>query len=240
MTDPGLWKRLCHFEFDAPESASPFSLRLQEKLGWSPSRTQAAIEEYRKFLYLAGVSEGGVVPSKAVDEVWHFHLTYTRSYWEELCGRVLGRPLHHDPGAGAREDRERFRATYVQTLMRYEREFGEAAPVRFWPMPQDRTARILKLDTVFRTAVRLRRQLAGTVALVIGLALLSLAGDGEGASSALAKVDGDVVVGIIFVVIVVGVVIARLGGGKGGGKGGSHGGCGSSCGSDCGGGCGGD
>jgi hypothetical protein len=34
-----------------------------------------------------------VTPSEQVDQVWHLHLTYTRSYWDEFCPNVLGQPF---------------------------------------------------------------------------------------------------------------------------------------------------
>ena len=32
-------------------------------------------------------------PSDEVDQAWHLHLVYTRSYWGEFCPNVLGKPL---------------------------------------------------------------------------------------------------------------------------------------------------
>ncbi|MFN7741158.1 MAG: glycine-rich domain-containing protein [Cyanobacteriota bacterium] len=56
--------------------------------------------EYRRFLFLAMQAGHPVSPSRPVDLAWHQHLLDTRSYWQEFCPRVLGRPLHHTPSRG--------------------------------------------------------------------------------------------------------------------------------------------
>jgi hypothetical protein len=61
------------------------------------------------------------------------HLTFTQSYWNDLCGRVLERPLHHNPSKGGAAEAERLREQYVHTLQLYREEFGYDAPVRYWP-----------------------------------------------------------------------------------------------------------
>src|SRR5215470_1600629 len=76
-----LWQRIQDFPMDDPGDAFPFSARLAHENGWSGATAAAAIEEYRKFIYLIGVSDSPLTPSEAVDQVWHLHLLYTRSYW---------------------------------------------------------------------------------------------------------------------------------------------------------------
>ena len=39
----------------------------------------------QKIIYLAAVSKTPVTPSDEIDQVWHLHLTYTQSYWIDLC-----------------------------------------------------------------------------------------------------------------------------------------------------------
>jgi hypothetical protein len=68
-----------------------------------------------------------VTPSEEVDEVWHFHLTYTSDYWDVWCQIVLGRPLHHYPTRGDADEDSGFRSQYVTTLARYERFFWAPA-----------------------------------------------------------------------------------------------------------------
>lgn len=131
MRDPDLWKRLEAFRFDADTGSEPYSVKLARAEGWSADYTRAVIEEYRRFLYLTQVSEGPVTPSEPVDRAWHMHLTFTRSYWDELCRKVLKGPLHHDPCAG-REEMPRYEAQFDETLALYREEFGNEPPGMVW------------------------------------------------------------------------------------------------------------
>jgi uncharacterized protein (TIGR04222 family) len=79
------------------------------------------------------VSDHEVTPSEQVDEVWHLHLVYTRSYWDELCPKVLGRPLHHHPTRGGLTESTRHHEQYDRTLASYRLQFGESAPTDIWP-----------------------------------------------------------------------------------------------------------
>jgi hypothetical protein len=130
--DEALRRRLEDFRFDAPGALFPFSSRLAKQEGWSAGFAARAIAEYRRFLYLACVSGREMTPAPAVDAVWHLHLIYTRSYWDELCGAVLRRPLHHNPTNGGRTEDSRFRTAYAATLACYETAFGTAPPADIW------------------------------------------------------------------------------------------------------------
>ncbi len=56
-----------------------------------------AILEFRRYLALRLLSPGPVMMlSAVVDEVWHASILFTRLY-ADLCQRVLGYFLHHDP-----------------------------------------------------------------------------------------------------------------------------------------------
>ena len=103
-----------------------FAPKLARENGWSVTHTAvAAIEEYRRFCFLAATGDRPVTPSDAVDRVWHLHLTYTRDYWERFCPDVLGRAFHHDPGGAGAAERHRHFAQYADTLARYEAAFGD-------------------------------------------------------------------------------------------------------------------
>lgn len=127
LSNPALYAALESFEIDA----LGFTRRLARDNGWSVAVATRVVEEYRRFIYLCTVVERPMTPSHAVDQAWHLHLTHTRSYWDELCPRVLGRPLHHEPGRGG--DGERFRMQYQDTLASYAREFDQAPPPDIWP-----------------------------------------------------------------------------------------------------------
>lgn len=136
MTDE-LLGRLQSFAFDAPGAPLDFTRRLARENGWQLAHAVRAIDEYRRFVWLAMRAGHPVTPSPAVDEVWHLHLCYTRSYWDELCGRVLGRPLHHDPTRGGAAEGAKFVDWYTRTLASYRRHFGEP-PRDLWPPPDER------------------------------------------------------------------------------------------------------
>ena len=68
-----------------------------------------------------------------MDQAWHLHLCYTRSYWDELCGEVLGAPLHHGPTRGGRDEGAKFEDWYERTLQSYQRIFGQEPPSDIWP-----------------------------------------------------------------------------------------------------------
>lgn len=132
IRNPELWARLQAFRFDAGHGPAPYSVKLAAAEVWSPEYTARVIEEYRRFLYLTQVREGQATPSVAVDRAWHMHLTFTRSYWEELCGKALGAMLHHEPCAGA-EEMPRYEEPYARTRAAYLREFGAPPPADIWP-----------------------------------------------------------------------------------------------------------
>jgi hypothetical protein len=152
-----------------------------------------------------------VSPSPAVDAAWHEHLCHTRSYWDDLCGRVLGRPLHHEPSRGGAEEAAKHAAMYAQTLASYRRWFGEP-PADVWP-PVDRAARGVSAAKSHGRATR----------AVAACGLLGLAG----CSTMGATTFGVAAVGLLaFVAICVGVVVGgrrseppRSRGGEGGGGG---------------------
>lgn len=60
-TKDQLWQRLAAFEFDELDAALPFSRRLARDNGWSHADALAAIEEYRRFVFLAMVASPSAV-----------------------------------------------------------------------------------------------------------------------------------------------------------------------------------
>ncbi|UOQ69976.1 glycine-rich domain-containing protein [Hymenobacter cellulosilyticus] len=91
-----LWSRLEALDLDGAAPLS-FSHRLARDNGWTPDFARRVVLEYKKFVFLAATCGHPVTPSDEVDQAWHQHLIYTRSYWEELCGEILGFALHHGP-----------------------------------------------------------------------------------------------------------------------------------------------
>jgi uncharacterized protein (TIGR04222 family) len=135
-----LWVRLEHFELDDPGAAFPFSVRLARENGWTLRHAQRVIGEYKRFVFLAATQREPMCPSEAVDEAWHLHLCYTRSYWEGLCRDILGRRLHHEPAQGGSVQLEHHRAMYERTLAAYRTAFDRESPAEVWPSVDDRFA----------------------------------------------------------------------------------------------------
>ncbi|MFG5120150.1 TIGR04222 domain-containing membrane protein [Methylorubrum sp. POS3] len=127
-----LWDRIAAHPFERSDHALDFTARLARDHGWDLPFARDAIEEYRRFCFLAALSDTPVTPSEEIDVVWHQHLTYSRDYWEIWCKAVLRVPLHHDPTAGGPVEGRRFRAHYADTLALYEAHFGPPDPL-FWP-----------------------------------------------------------------------------------------------------------
>lgn len=128
MKNPNLMQQLEHFEF--PPN---FLSRLCEENHWSTRTGQDVLAEYKRFLYLAQVSPNPVTPSVLIDEAWHLHLIHTHSYWQDLCGKVLDRPLHHTPTEGGPVETAKFNDWYQRTIELYRQEFGTEPPPLIWP-----------------------------------------------------------------------------------------------------------
>ncbi|WP_211325436.1 TIGR04222 domain-containing membrane protein [Roseimicrobium gellanilyticum] len=133
-----LWQKLETFPLNRRDAVQDFSARLARENGWRRPYAQRVSSEYLRFLFLAMKAGHPVTPSEEVDQAWHLHLVYTRSYWDELCARVLGRPLHHEPTAGGIDEGAKFRDQYARTLQSYTRWFGHAPPEDIWPTVSER------------------------------------------------------------------------------------------------------
>jgi hypothetical protein len=142
-----LWLRIGAFQLDDPTASMPFSQRLARENGWSRHFACRVIEEYKKFCYIAVTAGHSVTPSDQVDQAWHLHLLYTRSYWDGFCDHALGRPLHHGPTRGGAEENDKFHSWYEQTLNSYERIFGPP-PRDIWPDIETRFARVTSFRRV--------------------------------------------------------------------------------------------
>lgn len=145
-----LWSALQAFQVDEPGTQFTFVKRLARENRWSIGYAQRVFEEYKRFVFLAATAGHQVTPSDEVDQAWHLHLAYTRSYWDELCGQVLQQPLHHGPTRGGKEESQKYDEWYNRTLASYERIFGAPPPDDIWPTSQVRFAkpqRFARLDT---------------------------------------------------------------------------------------------
>lgn len=172
-----LWERLERFDPDVPGASLTFTHRLARENGWSHAFAHRVVGEYKRFVFLAMTAGHPVTPSDEVDQAWHLHLTYTRSYWQELCGEVLRSPLHHGPTRGGPAEGQRFERQYADTLASYRRLFGAEPPRDVWPPASVRfgeapdfvrvnTQRVWVVPKWWRTADRRPLALAGAWLLV--------------------------------------------------------------------------
>ena len=96
------------FDIDPGTKQLPFSSRLGRENNWSKNFSERVVLEYKRFCILAMRSGHRVTPSEFVDQAWHLHLTYTRSYWQRFCPEALGGPLHHEPTEGGQAEGKKF------------------------------------------------------------------------------------------------------------------------------------
>lgn len=126
-----LWDRLAAFPIDKPGVEDPLSKRLAREQDWTHEYALRVVQEYRKFMFLCVAAGHMCTPSTLVDEAWHLHLLYTRSYWDKLCGETLGRPIHHQPSEGGETENNKYAGLYERTLDSYAGFFGEP-PADIW------------------------------------------------------------------------------------------------------------
>lgn len=128
-----LFQKIQEFPLDASD-AIPFSQKLARENRWTIQYAQRVMDEYKKFIFIAMIAGHPVTPSDQVDQVWHLHLTYTYSYWNEFCAKVLQLPLHHHPTRGVLEDQKDYPKWYTETLTSYEKIFQQQPPADIWPL----------------------------------------------------------------------------------------------------------
>lgn len=128
-----LYQRIIEFNIDSGPVDFSFTARLARENGWTFSYSKRVVHEYKRFIFLIVNANHPVAPSDQVDQAWHLHLTYSRSYWDHLCHDIIGRQLHHTPTRGGSEEAVKFAVWYDNTLETYERVFGTPAPTDLWP-----------------------------------------------------------------------------------------------------------
>lgn len=133
-----LYDSLCTFDFDGGNAAFSFAHRLARENGWTLRFAKRALDEYRKFVFLAMEAGHPVTPSDEVDQAWHLHLTYSDAY--ARLNALLPRPLLHNPTKGGQAEDDKFEDWYAKTKESYRRYFGEP-PEDLWPNSETRFGR---------------------------------------------------------------------------------------------------
>lgn len=176
-----LWEKIKAFNIDDGSPSLTFEARLARENDWSIAFAQRVVAEYKKFLFLAKVAGHQVTPSEEIDQAWHLHMLYTKSYWDRLCRDVLGFDLDHEPTKGGQSEGDKFVDWYERTKDSYRKFFGERPPRDIWPDTKDRFAsapHMKRIDTSAnlvtpRDAATKRARRAGIllIALVVSGAL---------------------------------------------------------------------
>ncbi|MCB0430325.1 MAG: hypothetical protein H6585_01580 [Flavobacteriales bacterium] len=128
-----LWTRIHAFEIDDDTSEFTFTDRLARENGWPLEYAIRTTEEYKKFIFLLCITDHPLTPSDQVDQAWHLHLIYTRSYWIDMCKNLLGRDIHHGPTKGGQAEKDKYNDWYAETKKRYAEVFKDEAPEDIWP-----------------------------------------------------------------------------------------------------------
>lgn len=163
MINTERWKNIQEFNLDSALDEYGFSLRLAKENFWTEDFTERAILEYKKFMYLASVSDLMVSPSEVIDQVWHQHLIFTQSY-QKFCD-LLEKQVQHVPSTHNKEEFEKFKQARQRTRALYKENFGEP-PADIWEY-----ADMFASLNLTKARVKLRSFLV--VALLISFALLT-------------------------------------------------------------------
>lgn len=137
-----LWNKIEGFEIDDFESKMTFTDRLCRENGWKFDFAVRAVNEYKKFMFLICISDHPLTPSDQVDQVWHLHLLYTKSYWIDFCKKTLKREIHHGPTKGGNSEKMKFNDWYGKTKELYKGTFKKEAPSDIWPDSKTRFGEI--------------------------------------------------------------------------------------------------
>lgn len=182
MRNPRLWQKLEAFRVTESTLTLSFKDRLARDNNWGPHYAGAVYDEYLRFVYLMAVSDEPLTPSDAVDQAWHLHLAYSRSYWQALCRDIIGHPLHHGPTKGGVEEGAKFHDWYQRTLDSYAEEFGEPPPSQIWPEPSSRFSNadaLRRIDLSGHYLLKKRDVYAAVTTVVLALAATNAFADGS-------------------------------------------------------------
>lgn len=94
---------------------------------WSLNVALAVAEWYRKFLYLVSLYPSeGLVPTEAIDEMWHYHILDLQKYQAD-CQLLFGGYLHHFPYLGLRggTDKELLTQKFARTMQLFTDYFQD-------------------------------------------------------------------------------------------------------------------
>jgi len=130
--DTELWIRVENYNFDLPLCEYGLATRLAKENCWTIAFTGKAISEYKKFMYLAAISDQMVAPSPVIDIVWHEHIIFTQSY-ADFC-MMIGKNIQHIPSVNSTRQTQSLIQSRKYTESFYTEHFGDL-PSDIWKQP---------------------------------------------------------------------------------------------------------
>ncbi len=127
MADPKLWRRIRLAQLPATRDGREFPRALAQARDLPMSEARGLEEEYRRYLYLAALTDDPRVAPPMIREAWRMHAQSPG--YAVFCTDILGRALPFDDMSrmlGAAK-------AYRETTASYLREFGGYPPRLFWP-----------------------------------------------------------------------------------------------------------
>lgn len=95
---------------------------------WIPEHAESIEVWYKRYLKLIVMRpDANVVPSRAIDEMWHTHILDTRAYMRD-CDNIFGRYIHHIPyfGLEGEQSIKDLDNAYDASCLLFEEYFGES------------------------------------------------------------------------------------------------------------------
>ena len=133
LTDPGIWYRIRGAMLPVARDGREFHEQLAEVTGLDPAAARDLELEYRRFLYLAAVTDAPREPIGLLRAAWDHHAGFD-GYLLDFCPWVLDR---HMP---ARAAGKLTGPAYAAAWFDYATEFGTEPPAPYWPAPESRMA----------------------------------------------------------------------------------------------------
>lgn len=100
--------------------------KLMSSKGWTPEKTQVAINRYKLFLYLKSVYPATeLVPTSEMDAVWHAHIQVNLLQYINDTNYLFGYTLNHLSAVNeTKEIRQTYAQAFNKTTALFEQIFG--------------------------------------------------------------------------------------------------------------------
>ncbi len=150
VVPPNMWEKMVEMFGGTDASTKAFADKISRKHGFSKKYALKAVYEYKKFLYLAVISDFHVTPSKVIDIIWHDHILFTFAY-RKFCDEIVEYNLNHHPELfPTQEQTARYHAQYLATLDLYVTEFGILPTDDVWDITKYEKERIIENIAIAR------------------------------------------------------------------------------------------